>query len=167
MTRLKPVVRLAAALPLFVAGAVLFFLMVMTFADVILRSAFNNPIGAAPELTRISMAVIVFASLPVLSARGGHISVDLLDPLFYRLHIDRVWRALMSVICGVMLWWPANRVVDLAERARRYGDLTEFLNIPVFYVSWFIAIAIYVTMIALLLRGVIELFAPRVLEALK
>ena len=62
-----------------VAAASLFFLMAMTFFDVLLRSALNDPIEAAPELTRMSVAIIVFASLPVLSARGGHISVDLLD----------------------------------------------------------------------------------------
>lgn len=164
MTNLPKLFRALAAVPLAVAAIVLFGLMVMTFFDVLFRSAFNNPIEAAPELTRMSVAVIVFASLPVLSARGGHISVDLLDPLIHRLGLDRIWNALMSIFCGVILWWPANRVIDLAERSRSYGDLTEFLQIPTFYISWFIAIMTFLTMIALIVRGLVGLFAPHLLE---
>ena len=157
--------RIVSWIPLGVACVVLFFLMTMTFLDVLLRSALNNPIEASTELTRFSMAIIVFSALPVLSGRGGHISVDLLDGLIERLGLDRIWTALMSITCGVILWWPANRVVDLAERSRSYGDLTEYLLIPTFYVSWFIAIMTFVTMVVLVLRGVALLFSKTLWEA--
>ena len=49
--------------PTHAAAAILFCLMVMTFADVILRSALNNPIESATELTRLFMAIMVFAAL--------------------------------------------------------------------------------------------------------
>ena len=163
MTRPVQILRRLAALPLAIASVVLFFLMVMTFLDVFLRSAFNDPIGSAPELTRMSVAIIVFTALPVLSGRGGHITVDLLDPLYTRWGIMRLWEGLMSVGCGIMLWWPAFRVVDLAERSRSYGDLTEFLQIPTFYIGWLIALLTFATMIVLILRGLLLLFAPGVL----
>ena len=164
MQVMSEVLRRAAALPLAVGAAALFFLMVMTFCDVVLRSAFNAPLEAAPELTRLSMAIIVFSVMPVMSARGEHISVDLLDGVFQRLRFVRIRDALVFVICGVMLWWPAGRVIVLAERARSYGDVTEFLNIPVFYMGWFIAIMTYATMVALILRGLAIAFAPQLLE---
>lgn len=151
-------------IPMTVACATLFFLMVMTFLDVFLRSAFNAPLGAAPELTRMSVAVVVFASLPVLSGQGGHITVDLLDGVLARLRLTRVWGALISIACGIMLWWPANRAIVLAERSRKYGDLTEFLEIPTFYISWFIAIMTFVAMAVLIVRGLLMLFAPRMLD---
>ena len=44
------------------ASLALFFLMAMTFADVVLRSVFNDPIESATELTRLLMAIIVFSS---------------------------------------------------------------------------------------------------------
>ena len=164
MNALFRIGRLAGLIPVAVASLTLFSLMAMTFFDVLFRSALNAPIEAAPELTRMGVAIIVFASLPVLSWRGGHISVDLLDPLFARFGIDRIWTALISILCGVMLWWPAERVVVLAERARSYGDLTEFLQIPTFYISWFIAIIVYITMVALVIRGLMLLFAPHLVE---
>lgn len=70
----------------------------------------------------------------------------------------------MSLFCGAILWWPAHRVVDLAERSRSYGDLTEFLQIPTFYVAWLIALMTFLTMVVLVLRGILLLFAPKALE---
>lgn len=157
-------VRTLSAVPMGVACLTLFFLMSMTFLDVVLRSAFNAPLGAAPELTRMSVAVIVFASLPVLSGGGGHISVDLLDGVIARLRMTRIWSGLISIACGAMLWWPANRAIVLAERSRKYGDLTEFLEIPTFYLTWFITIMTFITMGVLILRGLLILFAPQLVE---
>ena len=145
--------------PTAVAVTALFAMMVMTFTDVVLRSAANMPIEAATELTRIMMAVIVFSVLPVISAQNGHIAVDLLDGAFSP-RLAR-WRdALISLVCGGMLWWPAERVVVLAERARSYGDVTEYLHIPQFYIAWFVAVMSYATMAALLARALLLIVAP-------
>jgi TRAP-type C4-dicarboxylate transport system permease small subunit len=160
MTLLKRLAQLAAGLPILVASVALFMLMVLTFCDVVLRSVFNAPIEAATELIRIAIAIIVFSALPLLSARGQHISVDLLDPLFARLRLTRLRDGIVNIACGVMLYFPAERVIDLAERARSYGDQTEYLNIPTFYIGWFIAIMSFATALVLLLRGAIILFAP-------
>lgn len=167
MLSLSNLLRAVAGLPVFVAACSLFFLMVLTFCDVILRSVFNSPIEAATELTRMSMAITIFAVMPVVSGAGKHIYVDLLDGLFYRLRLNRVRDALICFGCGAILWWPAGRVVVLAERARSYGDMTEYLNIPVFYMSWFIAIMTYATMMVLILRGLAIVFAPHILERQK
>lgn len=134
--------------------------MLMTFADVMLRSIFNAPIEAATELTRLFMAIIVFSVLPVISTRGGHIVVDLLDSIISHPLIIRIRDNLMYVICGALLILPAERVSVLAERARSYGDTTEYLNIPQFYIAWFIAAMTFITAIALILRGLLGLFAP-------
>ncbi|OCW57675.1 TRAP transporter small permease [Hoeflea olei] len=150
-------------LPMLLAAATLFVLMVLTFADVIMRSTFSAPIEAATELTRIAMAVIVFSALPVISGRAEHIVVDLLDPLFHRAGVERVLDGLITLACGVLLVWPALRCFDLADRARSYGDLTEYLAIPVHYITWFIAFMTLITAAAMALRGVVTLFKPDLL----
>jgi len=126
--------------------------MLMTFLDVLLRSTLNQPIEAATELTRILMAVVVFSILPLMTAQGKHISVDLIDqflPPTVRDFLD----ALMSVVCGLLLFWPAQRCIVLAERARDYGDVTEYLAIPTFYLTWLITISVFLSAIAFVLRG--------------
>lgn len=164
MQGLLRLLKAISQIPMIVASIALFALMSLTFADVLMRSIFNAPIEAATELIRMAIALIVFAALPVLSARNGHIAVDLLDGPFQRLHLER-WRdAAVALGCAAMLWWPAGRVVDLAERARGYGDVTEYLEIPTFYVAYFIAIMTYVTVVALIGRGLLHIFAPDMLR---
>ena len=141
----------------------LFALMLMTFIDVVMRSAFNAPIEAATELTRMFMAIIVFSVLPVLSVRGEHIVVDLLDSWFKHPLAIRVRDGLMALICGGLLILPAQRVWVLAERARSYGDTTEYLQIPQAYIGWFIAAMTFVTAIGLIIHGAVRLFAPHLL----
>ncbi len=145
-----------ARLPMVFAAVALFVMMWLTFLDVILRSAFNNPIEASTELTRILMAAIVFSSLPVVSARGDHIVVDLLDGLFSPT-AARIRDGLIYLIFGGLLFWPASRVLVLAERSREFGNATEYLHLPQFYVSYFIFVSIVATAIAMLLHGILLL----------
>lgn len=100
----------------------------------------------------------------MLSGREGHISVDLIDGLFDRLNLARLRDGFVNLACGVMLYWPAQRVVVLAERGRSYGDVTEYLSIPTFYVEYFIAIMTFLTALVLVLRGLLHWFAPGTLE---
>lgn len=146
-----------AEVPLLLAALVLFAMMIMTFADVVLRSVANTPIEAATELIRIAMAIIVFAALPVISGRNEHISVDLLDRM-YNPFWQRLRDAAVALACGIMLLWPAERIVVLAKRAASYGDVTEYLGIPQTYIAWMIAASTFITAIILILRGLVLLF---------
>ncbi|MCB1462960.1 MAG: TRAP transporter small permease [Nitratireductor sp.] len=151
---------LALALPSWVAGATLFFLMTMTFVDVVLRSILNSPMESATELTRIAVVVIVFTSLPMVSARGENIAVDLLDSRFGPL-AARLRDGLSELVCGALLYWPITRIWVLAERARRYGDVTEYLNIPQFYVAYFVLAMTTITAILLVVKGLMILAGYR------
>ena len=151
--------RALALAPALLGAAVLFALMTMTFFDVILRSVLNDPIESATELTRLFMAIIVFSALPMVSWRGEHIVVDLLDGMF-NATAARIRDALVNLASGALLLWPALRVWQLAARAREYGDTTEYLHIPQFYIAYFIAICTFFTAAALLTRGGAFVFAP-------
>ena len=156
MNSMLPLSSRLTTIPLMVASAALFLMMCMTFSDVVLRSSFDAPIEAATELTRILMAVVVFSSLPVCSGRGEHISVDLLDGYFSPFWA-RLRDGIISLLCGAILLWPAQRVTVLAQRAADYGDLTEYLQIQQSYIAWGIAVATFVTALVLILRGMVIL----------
>ena len=164
MSALPRLARALALAPALIASLALFAMMTMTFADVVLRSAFNAPIEAATELTRLMMAVIVFSALPLVSGAGRHIAVDLTDPLFTAF-AARIRDAAVNLACGLMLWWPAGRAWDLAQRAAGFGDVTEYLGIPEFYPAAFISAACYVTSVVRIVRGVLCVAAPRALLA--
>ena len=145
--------RILLHIPIVTAAAALFLLMVMTFSDVMLRSMANAPIEQATELTRIFMAIIVFSVMPIVSTNGEHIAVDLTDGLFDRFGLTRLRDGCLFLICGALLFWPMQRVWILAERARDFGDVTEYLSIPQFLVGWFIAGSLAITMIAMICVG--------------
>ncbi len=156
--------RTLSNIPIYLACFALMMLMVMTFCDVVLRSVFNNPIEAATELTRVLMAIMVFSVMPILSAQSGHIAVDLTDGLFHRFGLSRLRDGLIFIFTGIMLLWPMQQVLKLAERARDYGDVTEYLGMPQYIIGWFIAIATAVTAASMVIVGLMHLFAPKALE---
>jgi TRAP-type C4-dicarboxylate transport system permease small subunit len=156
--------RYLVVLPSWFAAAALFIMMVMTFADVLLRSTINDPIEWATELTRIFMVVIVFCSLPVVSWRSTHIIVDLMDPLFSR-RMANIRDIVIDLICGVVLFWPAWRVYEMAERSRGYGDVTEYMHWPQHYSTWFVAAFTLITAVTLVVRGLVRIFAPHRISA--
>ena len=153
-----------AQIPSMLAAATLFALMVMTFCDVIMRSVFNAPIEAATELTRLAMAIIVFSSLPVVSWRGEHIAVDLFDGFFSKV-LARIRDGLIDLVCGGALLWPAIRVWQLAMRTRESGDVTEYLNIPQYYIAVFVAISALLSAVILIMRAGFRFLAPHRLPA--
>lgn len=152
--------RVVDRIPIYTASAALFILMVMTFCDVILRSSFDAPIEAGTELTRILVAVMVFSVLPHVSVTGGHIAVDLTDGLFRKWGLERVRDGIIHLASALMLCWPIMNVWKLAERTKGYGEVTQYLAIPQYLILYFIALSITITAIAMLVAGLLTLFAP-------
>lgn len=146
---------------LLIASLGLFALMALTFIDVSMRSVLNASVQPATELTRILMALVVFASLPSLMGRGEAIIVDLLDPLARRLRLARLQQGLVDLFCGIVLFWPAKRLWVLVERARDHGEVTEFLQIPQYLVLGAIASVVAITGVVTIARGALTLFFPR------
>jgi len=144
---------------LVLASGALFALMLLTFADVFMRSLTSTPIQSATELTRILMAVMVFAALPGLMGRGAAIAIDLLDPLARRLGFARLQRGLIDVFCGVLLLWPARRLWVLVQRTQDHGEVTEFLQVPQSWILSFITVSVAVTALITFVRGVQRLIA--------
>ena len=136
-----------------VAALSLLALMSITCTDVILRYFFNSPLHSATELTRILMAIVVFCGLPVACMREEHITVDLLDGISPK-SIINVRQAIMNLIAAAAMLGVAWRVQALAFRAMEYGDTTEFLRLPVHYITFFISFMSGVTALALFYNGV-------------
>ena len=126
--------------------------MIMTFADVLLRSLLDAPLPGAPELTRLLLAIVAFSALPAIGWRGGHIGVDLLDGLLSPA-ARRGRDALVSIACGALLLWPAMRCFGLAARERGYGTVTEYLAIPTYLIGTAIATATVLGALAMIARG--------------
>lgn len=135
-----------------VAGATLFGMMLLTTADVTGRFIFNSPILGAVELTQLMLAAVIFLSLPVVCWREEHVSVDLLDAVFPARWIW-VRQVVVNLIVTLALWVMAGRVWALGVRAFDWGDVTEFLRIPVGYLIYLMAIMLALSALLTLMRA--------------
>jgi len=117
----------------------LFFMMALTFVDVIGRYVFNSPIVGALELTEFSMAIVIFLGLVLLTSQEGHVTVDLIDTFvpdkikpIQKVVINLINLAVMAVISW-QLWLKAENAAD-------YGDRTEYLFMPLSPLMFFMSI---------------------------
>lgn len=112
------------------AALILFFMMCLTFVDVMMRYVFNNPIGASFEVTELALGLVVFAGLPLVTMKEEHVSIDLIDLLLPERAIAIMRRAvfvLMAGCLGVLTW----RLWLQADRFASYGDITATALIPI------------------------------------
>lgn len=136
-----------------VSSAVLFILMGLTCVDVVGRYVFNSPLHGGTELTEIGLAVMVFAAMPVVTWRGGHIVVDLLDR-FLGSVIVKVLALFAALVISTSLYFLAWRIFELGERSIGRGVVTEFLGMPSGYVVIYIAVMSWATAAGMITYGV-------------
>ena len=116
-------------------GAASLFLgamMMVTVADVVLRSLFSYPIFGTFDLVELFLVAVIFLALPETFRREEHVVVDLIDHLApaRAVALLRVLAALLAVLLlGLMLWRsvaPAHdssrRCLALPRRHREYSQ---------------------------------------------
>jgi TRAP-type C4-dicarboxylate transport system permease small subunit len=132
------------------ASALLFSLMLLTFADVVARYLFNRPIRGAFELTELTLLVLIFAGLPLVSHADEHVTMDFID----RMLPARALRVLVRVVhalCAAVFFFLTWQVLVKAGKIAGYGDTTDVLRILVGPFVYFMA-----AMIAL--SGLVHVF---------
>jgi len=107
----------------------------LTCVDVVARYAFNSPIAGAYELTELLLAALIFLALPLTTAAGEHIEVELLDGLKSSL-LKRLG-TLVAALCTVgVLGVVAFKLFEHAEKLQSRGQVTDSLQIPLSLVGW-------------------------------
>jgi TRAP-type C4-dicarboxylate transport system permease small subunit len=119
-------------------------MVALTFADVIGRRVLGTPIYGSNDITEHLMALVVFAGLPLVTAAGAHLTIDLLDKL-----IDQPfmvwWRALITLLVTVVLAVIAWLFFNHALNASRISEVSQALGVPrgplYFYMSFSCALS--------------------------
>lgn len=147
-----PVAWLAFFLECFV-GLILMALMLLTCFDVIGRYFFDNAIDGAVEMTEIGLALIVFAEMPIVTWRGGHVVVDILDKWMGGVVI-KVLGLVSALLISGALYFLAERIMYIADRSMRREVVTEYLEMPVGYIIQYIAVMSYATAFLMVSYGI-------------
>jgi TRAP-type transport system small permease protein len=125
------------------ASALLLMMMVLTFADVVARYLINHPIRGAFEITELTLLVLIFAGLPLVSHADEHVTMDFIDRLLGRLR--GIWIRAMHAVCAAIMFFLTWQVWIKATRIASYGDTTDVLRITIGPFVYFMAAMIALT----------------------
>ncbi len=106
-----------------VAGAFLAAMVLLTVADVLLRSFFSYPIRGMLELIELGLACTIFIALPAVFLREEHLVVDVLRKSRF---FDLLGTVVSLVVLAVMGWTMLPHARSMIE----FGDVTSDLSIP-------------------------------------
>jgi len=132
------------------AAALIFCLMLLTCVDVVGRYFFNKPVMGGFELTEMLLAALIFAGLPLVTLRGEHIIVDILDPVTpdWLFRVQHLVATLLGAACTAYLAWRLGlRADELASR----GETTSQLGFRIAWLAWAMSFLMGLTAAALVL----------------
>ena len=126
------------------ASALLFMMMALTFADVVARYLVNIPIRGGFEITELTLLVLIFAGLPLVSHADEHVTMDFIDRIL-PLRLRGAWIRVMHGVCAAIMFFLAWQVWIKATRIASYSDTTDVLRITIGPFVYFMAVMIALT----------------------
>lgn len=127
-------------------------IVALTFTDVMGRRLFNTPVFGSNDITEHLMALIIFSGLPLLTAKRGHLSIDLFDHWLLQPKW-RAWHKAVDVLIAAVLGLIAWQYFLSIHEARQNNEVSSALTIPR---AWMYAYISCTTALA----AVLALFAP-------
>ena len=137
----------------FIAGVMLFGMMMLTTIDVICRYFFNSSILGVYEITEFMMVCLIFFSLSFAQKLKGHVAVNILVDRFShkRRHVFDSCNFLVSIIFLLLIAWMSfSQGIELLSSNR----VSRNLSIPI-YPFYFVLALGCVAMALELLRDLI------------
>jgi TRAP-type C4-dicarboxylate transport system permease small subunit len=126
------------------AAAILFLMMLLTFADVVMRYLFNRPIRGGFEITEMMLLVLIFAGLPLVSHADEHVSMDFIDRMLPP-RLARLLARAVHALCAAVMFFLAWQIWLKAGKVAAYGDTTDILRLAVAPFVYFMAAMILLT----------------------
>lgn len=112
-----------------VAALLIALLIGVTCIDVVGRYLMNRPFGGAYELTQMLLGALVFVALPLTTADGGHVEVDLALHLLPG-GIQRLLGRLAGLISALALGYFAWRLALIGLAQLHEGTRSASLALP-------------------------------------
>jgi TRAP-type transport system small permease protein len=113
-------------------------MVALTFADVIGRRLIGKPIYGSHDITEHLMALVVFSGLPLVTAAGAHLTIDLFDRLVSRPAMAW-WRVLIAALVTATLATIAWLFFKHGLNATQIFEVSQALRVPRAPLYFFIA----------------------------
>ena len=126
-----------------ISGIGLAAMIIVSCGDVILRTA-GHPVKGAYDIVRVSGAVMIACSVPITTAMKGHVAIEYffhkLTPR-WRVAVDSAMRVLMIGAFAM----AAYECAGYGFKFLRNSQVTDTIQIPIFWVPWLMALSFGVT----------------------
>ena len=149
-------------------GAALFLavMMMITVADVVLRTLFNFPIFGTFDLVELFLVALVYLAITEVFLREDHVVVELVDQIFSPRAIA-VLRVITGLIGVAFLIGMGINMVQPALDMMEFDECTRDLSIPK-YIHWIpILFGVFCSIIAvglIFIRDLLRLFERPVVK---
>ncbi len=123
-----------------VAGVITFAVMCLVVTNALMRFAFNAPITGALELTEAALPLMIFLSLALTQAAGGHIKVVLLTGRLPQ-GLARAATVLAMLLGAGLFAWAAWAGWLMAMKSMAIGEMERgAIRFPI----WPVKMAVFV-----------------------
>ena len=119
-------------------------MMCLTFVDVVARYLFNSPIRGGFEMTELTLLVLIFAGLPLVSHGDEHVTMDFIDRMLPPRALDALIRLVHGLVAAMFFFLTWQMLIK-AARISSYGDTTDVLRIAIGPFVYFMALMIGLT----------------------
>jgi TRAP-type C4-dicarboxylate transport system permease small subunit len=138
------------------ASAILFFMMLLTIADVFMRKVFSRPIMGSVEVTEFMMVGLVFFSLGQTEVLNRHVKVDLLmSRLGERTQglVDMITQFVCFLLFGAITW----STLVYSARMKASGEVSQDLWIPIYPFVYIVGVGCALLSLILFIKFLIAL----------
>ena len=138
------------------ASVVLFFMMLLTIADVFLRKVFSKSILGTVEVTEFMMVGLVFFSLAHTEVLNRHVKVDLImSRLGERTQglIDMITQFVCFLLFGGITW----STLVYSTKMRASGEVSGDLWIPIYPFVYIVVVGCALLSLILLVKFLMAL----------
>lgn len=121
--------------------------------DVVGRYFFSHPFQWSQEIATLALLLLFVAAIPFTTASNGHVRTETLYENYRprtRALTDAVGALCGAVFMGIVAFWQFRELPGMMDR----GEGAEFINIPYWPISLFVALCMLFGMVQLLLRTV-------------
>ncbi len=121
--------------------------------DVVGRYFFSHPFQWSQEIATLALLLLFVAAIPFTTASNGHVRTESLYEMYtprMQALTDAVGALCGAVFMGVVAAWQFHELPGMAAR----GEGAEFIDIPYWPISLFVALCMLFGTLQLLLRTV-------------
>lgn len=128
-------------------------IVVVIAVDVVGRYFFSHPFQWSQEIATLALLLLFVAAIPFTTASNGHVRTETLYEKYTprgRALTDAVGALCGAIFMGVVAYWQFRELPGMFAR----GEGAEFIDIPYWPISLFVALCMLFGLVQLLLRMV-------------